>query len=873
MPTHEVPHLCGGILFGLLLEARKARRKAKNKLKSGTDCLTAVDVYAGLIRVVTGEDLSHAGRTISKACTLYKTCQSGSGVYVPFTERATIDAFDAAVKTKNPDLPRRMSEFIDRYLNIEKCNWLVRAIIETIRDDKSIKDDAIFLIDYENIRSADDLPYVTSVVLEPFLISVIQYLLLFSPDAESGRATFESWYGHSGTKTEWKLIKELGNTISPLQVHRGLPTQKEDYTRREAPVENLGAAFITENAEIAPDLSLYQDGVFYIQKGIVDAAESFSEYNDKAIRRYLEKISQKYSTVRTLLNPYQQTPVRSIFVCNDIELNINGGYQNKENARYIQNARASDLAAYSKYIIIIGTGGIGKSMMIRHLLLDTIENYPAEGTIPLFLMLKDYDVCSGSLLDYIIKTIQNFSPRITAEYLVTFLDTGKCLLLLDGLDEIATIHAASFERRIEEFIDRFPNNQFIMSSRQHRAYSAFSRFSIVRLRPFTKAQALDLVERLDCSADDSVIKEEFRTKLDESLYNTHRQFAENPLLLTIMYKTYVLYRDIPSKMYLFYRDAYEALSISHDAIKGLKRPSNTGLTADEFADWFSEFCARTYHDEKYELGEDQFAEYFHKLNLHKKHPERHIEARSFRDDLCDNLCLMYFESRKYHFTHRSFQEYFCALYFSKQKDRNLEGIGEFFENFRSRNYGDQTFSMLYDMIPTKIDEFVFVPYLEKLFTECDNADGYWTFLELMYPRIWFSIGETKAPQLTPTSFIYEFIRATYFDAAYCFDSFPRESEFLRHRYVYISSSDANKRLVEKSRIDALVSDVSKEVGWVYDFSVSEIIDKKYLYKRVVAALDDNNFSLKKEYNAARTCLNRLLEKQKPMGQDFFDQLI
>lgn len=113
--------------------------------------------------------------------------------------------------------------------------------------------------------------------------------------------------------------------------------------------------------------------------------------------------------------------------------------------------------------------------------------------------------------------------------------------------------------------------------------------------------------------------------------------------------------------------------------------------------------------------------------MHEKHIGSPIEVKAFRDDLCGNLCLMYYESGKYHFTHRSFQEYFCALYFSKQKDRTLEGIGDFFDNLRSRNYGDKTFSMLYDMIPYKIEEYVFIPYLQKLFHECDSADGYWTF--------------------------------------------------------------------------------------------------------------------------------------------------
>ena len=71
MAPTKIPHLCGGILFGLLYEAKKPRRKAKDKLKGGSDGLTIPGIYAGLINVVTGEDLSaYAGTTLKKCATI-----------------------------------------------------------------------------------------------------------------------------------------------------------------------------------------------------------------------------------------------------------------------------------------------------------------------------------------------------------------------------------------------------------------------------------------------------------------------------------------------------------------------------------------------------------------------------------------------------------------------------------------------------------------------------------------------------------------------------------------------------------------------------------------------------------------------------------
>ena len=609
-----------------------------------------------------------------------------------------------------------------------------------------------------------------------------------------------------------------------------------------------------------------------------DEEDNSLEFNENAVETYLDKIRQKNGSVRTLLNPYQLTPLYSIYVCNDVIRNVpvQGRFKNAYTVEYIHDATAKDLAACSNFVIIIGTGGIGKSMMIRHLLLDSIERYSEDGIVPIFVMLKDYDVNSASLFDYLYAKIHNFGTEISRAYLQSLLDAGKCLLLLDGLDEISTKYADAFEKKLEEFTDRFPENQYVISSRPHRTFSAYSRFTILRIRPFTKPQALALVDKLECSADDYSIKEEFREHLENRLYTTHRQFAENPLLLTIMYMTYELFRDVPSKMHLFYRNAYNALSQSHDALKGLKRPSQTGLTADDFAEWFAEFCARTYYDEKYEFSELEFEDYFNGLSMHKKHTGFHIEAKAFRDDLCDNLCLMYYESGKYHFTHRSFQEYFCALYFSKQKDRTLEGIGDFFDNLRSRNYGDKTFSMLYDMIPGKIEEYVFIPYLRKLFQECDSADGYWTFLETMFPQIEYTSGDTEVEaDVSPSSFIYEFIRDTYFDVPYDFDSVPREESFIRERYAYVYNRDSSDEMLIE--VGEITYDYEQEygkpdeVGWLYEIDVGKLRAKKYLHKETLAALDNDEFCLKKEYIAAHECLKKLLDNQKPKGHNFFDR--
>ena len=55
----------------------------------------------------------------------------------------------------------------------------------------------------------------------------------------------------------------------------------------------------------------------------------------------------------------------------------------------------------------------------------------------------------------------------------------------------------------------------------------------------------------------------------------------------------------------------------------------TGLTADRFAEYFAEFCARSYRDERFEFTEVQFEKYFNELRERQKGLEE-VTASDFR---------------------------------------------------------------------------------------------------------------------------------------------------------------------------------------------------------------------------------------------------
>ena len=530
--------------------------------------------------------------------------------------------------------------------------------------------------------------------------------------------------------------------VSIITEAAGAKKKKRDPKNAKKTDSNSLGAF----SDIAPELTSKLNG-------------SDDELNP--FTKYLDAASAYYSTKKTLLYAENPHPFYDLYVCNDIryrKYHITGVLDSKMEKR-INNATIDKLEEESTYIIIQGIGGIGKSMFLTHLFLSASKQAKETGRIPLLLSLKDYKDSTCGMIDFIWKSMKEYDSNIAQANIINALQQKCIVLLLDGLDEIQSSVRNSFDQDLDAFIKSYPGNTVIMTSRPVYSFISYAKFSLFDILELTKQQAIKLVEKLEFW--DIAGKESFLQALDSTLYFSHREFASNPLLLTIMLMTYSSFGEVPAKMHVFYSKAYETMARLHDASKGsFKRPLHTNLTPEEFAKYFSQFCARTYKDEILEFDSMLFNAYMKKVLKSASPEHQHIAPRSFLLDLTDNLCIMYREGEQYYFIHRSFQEYFAAVYFASEYDANLSKVGSFFENMKHRSYTDRTFDMLYDMIPEKIERFVFLPYLEKLFVECsqNGTDEYWEFLEKQYPYLTYDEGNTGESFINESkSFLYRCI--------------------------------------------------------------------------------------------------------------------
>jgi hypothetical protein len=335
-------------------------------------------------------------------------------------------------------------------------------------------------------------------------------------------------------------------------------------------------------------------------------------------------------------------------------------------------------------------------------------------------------------------------------------------------------------------------------------------------------------------------------QLEDELFDKHQSFAANPLLLNMMLLTFENYAKIPEKLHIFYSNAFETMYYKHDATKGTyKRELSSNLSDDVFKNTFAKFCFITYYNNKIEFSYEELKEYIKNSSCVDDFNER-----AYIEDLQCALCVIYVEGLNCKFVHRSFQEYFTAVYIKELPDEQQELFCNrlISTDKNNRFYNDQVFPMLFDMAQSRFENNIILPILNKVESEFDkDANQYEAYLKTILCR--FEVTRNKESDgLSRTRFYYDLDNLTMFLLYICYKSyFKCSQDYLDFIHNNWFSLIAKLKKEERNYVHSKEDDETKEY---YDFDIIQKNEKLYsiLNKSQVGEFAVQMSNLKKEIN-------------------------
>jgi hypothetical protein len=325
-------------------------------------------------------------------------------------------------------------------------------------------------------------------------------------------------------------------------------------------------------------------------------------------------------------------------------------------------------------IAIVGAPGSGKTTLLRYTARRICHHQKGRRrTIPILLYLRDHvhtiSATPQIALDKVVHdTLGRLGPDQPAGWFERQIREGNCLVLLDGLDEVASQR----DRRlvadwIELQIREYPENDYVITSRP-RGYEAtpIEGAAVLQTRRFTDEQTSQFIsswyatieghasggqndEVLARSAEEGA--EDLRRRLRESpgLY----ELTANPLLLTMIANVHRFRGSLPGSRSALYGEICQVMLWRRLEAKKLPIEPRGEQKETLLQVLALEMMKRRVRDltrvECLAILKDALPRV-----------SREISAESFLDDVSMNGLIIERENSVYAFTHFTFQEYLAA---------------------------------------------------------------------------------------------------------------------------------------------------------------------------------------------------------------------
>lgn len=342
----------------------------------------------------------------------------------------------------------------------------------------------------------------------------------------------------------------------------------------------------------------------------------------------------------------------------------------------------------SNIISIIGGPGFGKTLFLKNLITNynKLSMFNCEEILPIYCNLKEFSAFSHKnstaysiedfLVDSVIHTSGLDKTKITKDFLNFYIQSGRCLLLFDALDEVDNEDRERIAEVIVSFFKTSNKNNKVCITTRERALIPETPV-ILRVLPINKLQIEEYLKKM------SIINRFDIEDLELFIYQCkpliENSFLTNFLMVALMVNIFTSERELPETKVQLYKSCTEYIARKRE-IKDKKVKFNydsirSMVNNDETFEKLSFLAKRNNKEVNHKNIEDCLLITYNKLFLDQNQLSNAIDEFL---KFCSERTELYVEGNEgfYRFFHRSFFEYYYSKFIIKSISDNKELINE-----------------------------------------------------------------------------------------------------------------------------------------------------------------------------------------------------